>query len=44
MTRASVDLTGPNATVAIPGLPEAASVPVEGYLKAELAAVRMATV
>jgi hypothetical protein len=42
--RASVDLTGPNAAVTIPGLPDAASVRVEGYLKGELAAVRVATV
>jgi hypothetical protein len=42
--RASADLTGPEAEVTIPGLPEATSVRVEGYLKGELAAVRIATV
>jgi hypothetical protein len=42
--RASVDLTGPKAEATIPGLPEATSVRVEGYLKGELAAVRIATV
>jgi len=42
--RASVDLTGPKAEVTIPGLQEATSVRVEGYLKGELAAVRIATV
>lgn len=42
--RASADLTGPKAEVTIPGLPEATSVRIEGYLKGELAAVRIATV
>ena len=42
--RASVDLTGLKAEVTIPGLQEATSVRVEGYLKGELAAVRIATV
>jgi hypothetical protein len=42
--RASFDLAGPNASVVVPGVPGATSVRVEGYMKGELAAARIATV